>query len=97
MGVRIALGATRQDIISAVLRAGLRPVVIGLATGVGLTLAASIALTQVLRQMPFAFNARDPLVYATVAALLVDAAVAATLGPALRAAKSDPMWALRQE
>ena len=47
--------------------------------------------------MPFALDVRDPLAYGAVALLLALAALAATLGPALRAAKADPTWALRQE
>ncbi len=97
MGIRIALGATRRDIVQAVLESGMRPVLMGLAAGVALSLMASLALGRVLRQMPFALDVRDPLAYGAVALLLALAALAATLGPALRAAKADPTWALRQE
>ena len=81
----------------AVLESGMRPVAWGLAAGAALSLASSVALARVLRQMPFALDVRNPVTYAAVALLLASAALAATLGPALRAAKADPVWALRQD
>jgi len=97
MGIRIALGATRAEILALVLTAGARPIVAGLAVGLTLALVASVALQQVFAQAPIAIDLRDPATYAAAAALLTTLALAAMLGPARRAASADPMHALRQE
>jgi len=93
MGIRMALGATRNDILRSLLVSGMRPVVAGLLAGLPLALAASPVLARVL------FGARewDPLVVSAVTALLTAAALAAMLDPALRAARSDPMQALQHD
>ena len=96
MGIRIALGATRTDIVRSVLASSMRPIVLGLAAGLLLALAGSSVLSQALRQTPFALNVRDPVAYLAVSVLLASTAIAAMLGPARRAAKSDPAQALRE-
>jgi len=96
MGIRMALGATKADIVRTVLAASMRPIVIGLAAGLVLSFAASSALAIALRSTPFAVNVRDPIAYISVSLLLGTTAIAAMLGPARRAAKADPAQALRE-
>jgi len=96
LGIRMALGATKGEIVRFVFRSGMRSVLVGLAAGSLLALGASQVLAQVLGAA-FAPNPWDPIIHATVAALLATAAVAAMFGPALRAAGSDPMRALRND
>jgi predicted permease len=93
MGIRVALGATGSDLRSLVLRQGLAPVVIGLATG----LAAALAMGRVLSGLLFGVAATDPLTMGTVAAVLLTVAAMACYFPALRATRSDPLVALRYE
>jgi predicted permease len=97
LGIRMALGATTGDIIGFVFRSGVRAVVGGLLTGLVLALELSHVVAQLMKKAPFAVNTGDPIAFVAVSALLVSAAVAAMFGPALRAARSDPMNALRQE
>lgn len=92
-GVRVALGAMPADILRLVLATGGRL----LALGVLLGLAGSLAASRLLESMLFRTNARDPLVLAAVAALLGAVALVACLVPARRAARIDPMTALRAE
>ncbi|MBO0858440.1 MAG: ABC transporter permease [Chloracidobacterium sp.] len=97
MGIRLALGATRNGIIGLVLRSGFKPIIAGLAAGLLFAAGGSIVLARVLRETPVAFEISDPLVYLAVSLLLSLAALAAMLGPARRAAKTEPMLALRQD
>jgi len=96
LGIRMALGATKGEIVRFVFRSGMRSVLVGLAAGSLLALGASQVLAQVLGAA-FAPNPWDPIIPVMVAALLATAAVAAMFGPALRAAGSDPMRALRND
>jgi predicted permease len=93
LGIRIALGADRARIRRLVLGQGSIPVAAGLAAGLGVTAIASQAAAAFLRGIP----PRDPLTYVAVAALLTAIAVVATWIPARRAARLDPITALRQE
>ena len=96
LGIRMALGATKADIVRSVLASGGRPVVAGLVGGSLIAIAGSVALARVLQggvNVPL----WDPLIYAVVWLLLVAVALGAMLGPALRAAGADPNQALRQE
>lgn len=96
-GIRMALGATKTDIVRSVLRSGVRPIVAGLAVGLVLALAASGALAQVVKDTQMALNTRDPITYIAVLLLLILAALAAMVRPALRAADSDAAQALRND
>lgn len=93
IGIRGALGATRAQIVGLVLRQGLVRAVLGLTVGV----AAAAFFTQALRKMLFDVSAADPLAYGGVAALLLVVALLASWLPARRAAKVDPIVALRCE
>jgi len=92
IGVRMALGAQRGDILRMVYRQGLW--IVGIGVGVGL--AASFGAARLLRSM-IAVSAMDPVTYATVATILTGIALAACYLPARRAMRVDPMQALRQE
>jgi len=93
IGIRMALGAQRGDVLQLILRGGLRLVALGVVIG----LAGAFALTRVLQSQLFSVTAHDPLVFAGNAALLVAVAAIACLLPALRATRVDPMTALRAE
>jgi putative ABC transport system permease protein len=97
IGIRMALGATRFGIVRSVMASGVRPVVIGLLTGSVLAAIGATALKQAFRTTPIGLSAADPVTYASVAALLVMTVFAAMFAPALRAARSDPSAALRQD
>ncbi|MBL8204842.1 MAG: ABC transporter permease [Blastocatellia bacterium] len=93
IGVRLALGADSKSIFALVLKRGLMLTGIGVAIGLG----ASFALSRLLRSLLFEVSAADPLTYVGVALLLLTIAVLACVVPARRAAKVDPMIALRCE
>jgi predicted permease len=93
IGVRMALGASRERVLRFVIVQGMKPVVIGLAVG----LAAALALSRVMAGLLFGVRAYDPLTYAAVAALLAATAVLACLLPARQALRVDLVSALRAE
>ena len=93
IGLRVALGASPADVIGLVLREGALLVVIGLAAGAALSLAGA----QFISGLLFGVSARDPLVFAAVAAIVSAAALGACLIPGRRALKVDPLLALRAE
>lgn len=97
MGIRMALGATRADIVRSVMASGARPIAVGLLIGMALSIAAAGALAQALRAMPVGLDVYDPVPYLAVTLLLALTALAAMFLPALRAGRADPLNALRQD
>jgi predicted permease len=93
IGIRMALGAQAADVLKMVIGEGMRLVCIGAALG----LAASLAVAQLMKSTLFGLSAIDPLAFAAVILLLAIVALLACWIPARRAARVDPMIALRCE
>jgi putative ABC transport system permease protein len=93
IGIRMALGAGRSDVIAMVLKLGLWLIGAGIALG----LTASLVVNKVLASELFGVTARDPATFVTVAAIVIAVGSAACWFPALRATKVDPVVALRFE
>lgn len=93
IGVRMALGAQTMDVGRLIVGEGARLAVVGIALGV----AGALALTHLLKNLLYGVTATDPLTFALVPLLLATVALAACAIPARRAAKVDPMVALRHE
>ena len=93
IGVRLALGARRRQIVSLILGQGVRLLGVGLLVG----FVAAFALSRVMRNMLFGVSATDPLIFFAVGLLLAAAAVVACWIPAHRASRTDPIITLRYE
>ena len=93
IGIRMALGAPPLAVVRLVLSGNSRALTVGLAAG----LAGALAASQVLRRSLYGLSPLDPIAYGGVALLLAAAAAAATYLPARRAARVDPVLALRHE
>jgi putative ABC transport system permease protein len=93
IGVRIALGARSQDVLTMILGQGLRTVLVGVVIGV----AGAFAITRAVQSLLFGVTATDPLTFSAVILLLLTIALLACYLPARRATKVDPMVALRYE
>lgn len=93
IGIRTALGASRRDTLRLILIQALRIALVGIVTG----LVASAALTRLLAAQLFEVRPWDPITFITVPVILLATALFAAYLPALRAARVDPMIALRQE
>ncbi len=93
IGIRMALGAQRRNVLSLVVGQGMRLALLGIAIG----WAAALALSRVLQTLLFEITPTDPLTFATIPLVLAGVALLACWLPARRAAKVDPMVALRAE
>ena len=93
IGVRVALGALRRDVLALVVWQGMRTSLIG----IGIGLASAYALTRLMVKLLFGVSATDPLTFLGIASLLALVALAACLVPARRAMSIDPMTALRYD
>jgi ABC-type antimicrobial peptide transport system permease subunit len=93
IGIRMALGARRQDVLALVLKQGLRPAVTGIVAG----MAAAAAVARQLSSMLYGITPTDPAVFLGGSALVLAVALFASYIPARRATKVDPMQALRYE
>jgi ABC-type antimicrobial peptide transport system permease subunit len=92
IGIRVALGASRSNVLKLVLYQGMRLTAIGLFLG----LTASLLLTRFLRGLLFGVSAMDPLTVLSVTVVLLLIAVAASYIPALRAMRVNPITAIRE-
>jgi len=93
IGIRMALGAQRSDVLKMAVGQGLKLVLIGVAIG----LASAFALTRVMASLLFGVSATDPVTFIAISLVLISVAALASFVPALRAARIDPMVALRYQ
>jgi putative ABC transport system permease protein len=93
MGIRLALGAQARDVLRLVIKQGMTPALLGVALG----LSGAAGLTRLLKRLLFGVGPTDPLTFVAVAALLGGVAWLACWLPARRAARVDPLVALRHE
>jgi len=93
IGIRMALGARRQEVLLLVVGQGAKLALAGVAIGI----AGGLMLTRLMSKLLFGVQATDPLTYGAVAVLLMLVALAACFLPARRAMRVDPMVALRYE
>jgi putative ABC transport system permease protein len=93
IGVRMALGAQRWDVMRLVLRESFVLAIVG----AGIGLAAAFALTRLMARLLFGVSATDPGIFGEMAAIVVTVALVASYGPAARAARLDPTSALKTE
>jgi predicted permease len=93
IGIRMALGAQRKNVLLLILGEGTKTALIG----VGIGLAAALALTRLMSSVLYGISATDPITFATVAVVLTSVALAACYIPARRAMRVDPIIALRYE
>src|SRR5882724_7323238 len=93
LGLRLALGAQRRDVLRLVIGQGMKAVLVG----VGIGPAAALAVTRLIAHLLFEISATDPLMFAAIAGVLLLIAMLACFVPARRATRVDPMVALRHE
>jgi ABC-type antimicrobial peptide transport system permease subunit len=93
IGIRMALGATPAQVLRMVVGDGLKPIILGVAIG----LAAAVALSRVVASLIYGVRPTDPLTFSVVALLLIVVGVLASILPAYRATRVEPIRILREE
>jgi ABC-type antimicrobial peptide transport system permease subunit len=93
IGIRMALGASHSDVLKMVVADGMKPILLG----VGIGIAVALALGSVVSSLIYGVRPTDPLTFATVASLLIAVGVLATIVPAYRATRVEPVRTLRDE
>jgi ABC-type antimicrobial peptide transport system permease subunit len=93
VGIRMVLGAGAGEVVAMVLRQTMRPVLVGAAIGI----LACTAVSRILSALLFGISAVDPIAFAVAAAFFLFIALVASLMPALRATRVDPLATLRYE
>jgi ABC-type antimicrobial peptide transport system permease subunit len=93
IGIRMALGAKKIDVLIMIIKQGLKLAIVGVVIGI----AAALALTRFLSSLLYGVDPNDPLTFVTVSLVLLGVALLACYIPARRAARVDPMLALRYE
>ena len=93
MGIRMALGAQRSDLMKLILKQGLQLILIGVVVG----LAGGVAVMRILASQLYSISATDPLTFVGVAAILAVVGILACIVPAVRAMRVSPNNALRYE
>jgi putative ABC transport system permease protein len=93
IGLRIAFGARKSDVLRVVMAQGMKPAAIGIAAG----FVAALALGRVVTSMVYGVSSRDTMTLLFVTSLLVVVAFAASLVPAMRATKISPLAVIREE
>ena len=93
IGLRMALGATRPQVVTLILRSGLGLVLAGLLLGLG----GAVGVSRLIRQLLFGIDPVSPAIYVGVAVMFAIVAVLACLGPSLRASRIDPLVAFRSQ
>jgi ABC-type antimicrobial peptide transport system permease subunit len=93
IGIRMALGAQISDVVRMIISDGMKPTLLG----IGIGLAGALALARAVSSVIFGVSARDIATYASVSVLLALVGVAATIVPAVRASRVEPVKTLREE
>ena len=93
IGLRIAFGANKVDVLRVVVAQGMKPTIVGIVLG----LVAAFALGRLVTSMVYGVSSRDMLTLVAVTALLLVVSFAASLSPALRATRISPLAVLRDE
>jgi putative ABC transport system permease protein len=93
IGIRMALGASHSDVLKMVVADGMKPILIGIGVG----LAAALALSRLIASLIFGVQPTDPLTFTAVTLVLISVGILANILPAYRATRIEPVRTLREE